>query len=279
MKLPALLTSLAISLTSARADDAPLVRTWTPLFNGISHGSFQLKEPRLIRAEVLKIDLAAKGLQFLTTPDNGARDGETDAITTSTFLTTEKCQAAINAAPFDKVYATPGGPENVQGLMRRNNQTISPPDGQPCLAITASLTASIHHDDHGAPESATTVVSGFAVILRDGTITGKDSKLHPRTGAGVSADGKTLWLITIDGRQSKWSGGATTPEMAAWLQSLGADDAINLDGGGTTTMVVASPDGKPRILNRPIHLGIPGRERPSGSHLGILASPLTLPEN
>jgi hypothetical protein len=42
-------------------------------------------------------------------------------------------------------------------------------------------------------------------------------------------------------------------------------------------MVIASPDGKPRILNRPIHLGIPGRERPSGSHLGITATPLEKP--
>jgi N-methylhydantoinase A/oxoprolinase/acetone carboxylase beta subunit len=61
--------------------------------------------------------------------------------------------------------------------------------------------------------------------------------------------------------------------MAVWLKRLGADDAINLDGGGTTTMVVAGKDGKVEVVNRPIHLGIPGRERPSGSHLGIRVKP------
>lgn len=62
---------------------------------------------------------------------------------------------------------------------------------------------------------------------------------HPRTAAGVSQDGKTLYLATVDGRQPGVSVGATISEMAGLMKSLGADDAINLDGGGSTTMVVS----------------------------------------
>ena len=50
---------------------------------------------------------------------------------------------------------------------------------------------------------------------------------------------------------------------------IGAHDAMNLDGGGSSTLVVRGEDGQPRILNSPIDLYIPGRERPVGNHLGI----------
>lgn len=59
---------------------------------------------------------------------------------------------------------------------------------------------------------------------------------HPRTAFAVTADGKFL-LLTLDGRQST-SAGMTLAELANQLQSMGAVEAINLDGGGSTTMVV-----------------------------------------
>ncbi len=69
---------------------------------------------------------------------------------------------------------------------------------------------------------------------------------HPRTGLGVTRDNRLL-IVTVDGRQPM-SGGATLCEMAAVMQKYGAVDAINLDGGGSTTlsvlgMVVNSPSG------------------------------------
>lgn len=258
---------------SARAEDAPLVGEWKPVAAGVSRGSFALREPRLIRAEVLRVDLTAPGLSLVTTGGNGEKPDETDAVVTSEFLRTEGCVAAVNAAPFSHVYKEPGGPEDVHGLMVREGRMISPADGRPCLAFDRENRGSVRDVDHEVVKTAVTAVSGFAVILRDGEVVGRDRNLHPRTGAGVSADGRTLWLLVVDGRQKTWSGGCTTPEMAVWLKRLGADDAINLDGGGTTTMVVAGQDGKVEVVNRPIHLGIPGRERPSGSHLGIRVKP------
>src|SRR5262249_12901259 len=59
---------------------------------------------------------------------------------------------------------------------------------------------------------------------------------HPRTAVGVTADGKLL-LVTVDGRTAG-SRGATLPEMAGIMQRQGAVNAINLDGGGSTTMAV-----------------------------------------
>ena len=61
---------------------------------------------------------------------------------------------------------------------------------------------------------------------------------HPRTAIGISEDGNTLWLIVADGRQPSLAMGMTLPELSDLLADLGAHNAYNLDGGGSSTMVV-----------------------------------------
>lgn len=68
---------------------------------------------------------------------------------------------------------------------------------------------------------------------------------NPRTLAGITATGKLL-LITVDGRQPGWSVGASFLESAKIMRSLGAVDAVNLDGGGSTTITINQ-----QLVNRP----------------------------
>jgi hypothetical protein len=68
---------------------------------------------------------------------------------------------------------------------------------------------------------------------------------QPRTLAGVRTDG-TVLLVTVDGRRPGWSAGMTLHEAAGLMQSLGARDALNLDGGGSSTMTVLG-----EVVNRP----------------------------
>ncbi|MGH2808223.1 MAG: phosphodiester glycosidase family protein [Actinomycetota bacterium] len=84
---------------------------------------------------------------------------------------------------------------------------------------------------------------------------------NPRTGVGVTANG-TVLLVTVDGRRPGYSRGMTLREFADLFRYLGATDALNLDGGGSTTMVVNG-----RIVNRPSG----GYERAVGSALLVLA--------
>jgi hypothetical protein len=72
---------------------------------------------------------------------------------------------------------------------------------------------------------------------------------HPRTAIGRTPDGEVL-LVTIDGRRSGWSVGLTGRELATTLANLGARDAVNLDGGGSTTMTKGGS-----IVNRPSETG------------------------
>jgi hypothetical protein len=68
---------------------------------------------------------------------------------------------------------------------------------------------------------------------------------HPRTAAGVRADG-TLVFVTVDGRQPETSVGMSIPELTDLMLELGCVSAVNLDGGGSTTMVI---DGQ--VVNSP----------------------------
>ena len=84
---------------------------------------------------------------------------------------------------------------------------------------------------------------------------------HPRTMAGVRRDGSLL-LATVDGRRPGWSAGVTLQEGARVMRSVGARDALNLDGGGSTAMAVRG-----RRVNLPSDSG---GERPVSDVLLVL---------
>lgn len=114
------------------------------------------------------------------------------------------------------------------------------------------------------------LVGGWPVILRDGvpsveasvtrelTLPGNANVRHPRSLVGFDADTSHLYLVAIDGRSSA-SVGMTLAEAADFLRSIGVAQALNLDGGGSTTLVI---DG--RIVNVPSD---PAGERPVGNAL------------
>jgi len=83
-------------------------------------------------------------------------------------------------------------------------------------------------------------VTGSSILIKNGIIPSSfsmdDKTRNPRTAVGSTIDGKKLMLVTVDGRQNK-SLGMTQRELAEFMLSLGAYNAINLDGGGSTTMV------------------------------------------
>lgn len=144
------------------------------------------------------------------------------------------------------------------------------------LAVKAALV-----DDRGRrvrTSPTTSVVNGGPELVRDGRLhatpaadgmvrPGEPSfyygwvhKRNPRTFAGVDAKGRTV-LITADGRSTS-SLGLGIAETAAVAKSLGLRDALNLDGGGSTTMVV---DGA--VINVPSDAT---GERPVGDALVVL---------
>jgi len=95
-------------------------------------------------------------------------------------------------------------------------------------------------------------VGGGPRLLRAGQFVGGEGFLpsftdrrHPRTALGVLEDGRIV-LLVVDGRQPTHSLGMTLFELAVALRRLGAVEAINLDGGGSSTLVVGG-----RVVNLP----------------------------
>lgn len=87
----------------------------------------------------------------------------------------------------------------------------------------------------------------------------------PRTALGLTKDGKVL-LVVVDGRQTT-SIGMTLLELALFMQELGAVDAMNFDGGGSSEMVIND-----KIINKPSD----GRERQVGSGLAVISTRLAI---
>jgi hypothetical protein len=83
-----------------------------------------------------------------------------------------------------------------------------------------------------------------------------------------------MYILIIDGRQSGYSDGALDWETAKWLQLLGASDGANMDGGGSSCLVMQSSTGAPIELNRDSASASDGSERTVGSQFGIYAKPL-----
>lgn len=253
---------------------AAATQTITEPFVGVRLIHRVTTSPRLIDAHILEIDPAAPGIGFLTTPSNGAAPGETTAQTTRSFVTQHQLQLGVNGSFY--AYAS-GANTSILGLSASNGDVYS--DFQSghlsALNVSANNSASIIDSLTGLGSTHTPAVAlynaigGNERIIANGVMTAGDASLHPRTGAGVTADGKLL-LVTVDGRNSGHSLGVTTIELAEILLGFGAVNAINLDGGGSTTMVIANAT--PRVVNVPVGTSdVPGSERSNGNNFGVYA--------
>ncbi|MGQ9619067.1 MAG: phosphodiester glycosidase family protein [Candidatus Aminicenantia bacterium] len=119
-------------------------------------------------------------------------------------------------------------------------------------------------------------VTGAPQIVRKGvnvykgTTEGLTSKFvdvrHPRTGIGISKNGKMIFMVVVDGRQPNLSIGMTLDEFAELFIKLGCYNALNLDGGGSSTMWV-----KGEVVNSPSD---PTGERPVSDGLLVLEKEL-----
>ncbi|SDJ46874.1 phosphodiester glycosidase family protein [Streptomyces indicus] len=89
-----------------------------------------------------------------------------------------------------------------------------------------------------------TAVGGRELLVVDGVPQNHEgagnNTAAPRTAVGFSADGRTLHILTVDGRQAD-SGGVTLTELGVMMKQAGAHNALNLDGGGSSTLVAREP--------------------------------------
>jgi len=154
-----------------------------------------------------------------------------------------------------------GAPTN---LLVVNGRMLAPPNGKPVLAFDAvgvpHISTFTLRDGRLEPFSPTNAVGGRPIVVSDSAIDAAVDaegnagfrERNPRTAAGIARRGRLLILVAVDGREYH-NAGMTLRELGNLMLALGARDAINLDGGGSTTLVYADPDsaGRLRIANHP----------------------------
>lgn len=226
--------------------------------------------PRLLDVYVVEIDPQAVGIDFLVTPSNGDKVGEVTPQTVRAFVTGAGAQLGVNASFF--ALAPDQKKEfNILGLSASKGDVYSDFEADKLDALNISkdrvptIIRALGKDgsEHRPDVKLYNAVGAYPRLVENGeNVANANPAIHPRTAAGVTADGKLL-LVTVDGRIADRSVGLTFRELGDLLIRWGARDATNLDGGGSTTLVMDDPataENDPHVVN------LPCDKRPDKTH-------------
>ena len=288
--------SLFLSLTylcSVAHADFPTTHPYQPI-----EFHHELRVNPIESIYIVTIDLTDPRVSIRLSPAGADPDGpgpwETTLMPVNDIAAREHFDIAINASFFsinrsniaEEKAETSGKPatslpahqigyvagawaKNVGSTMTDGKLWPSPSNGWPILCINADRAATIC-DSTATPSNARQIVAGNCYILKDGQsaghFTGPMQVRHPRTVVGLNRDATKLIILTVDGRHSLTAWGMTGQELADEMQKQNCWTAINLDGGGSTTLIMRDPQSNElKLLNKPSD----NRERPVSDAIGI----------
>ena len=162
--------------------------------------------------------------------------------------------AGINADFFDM-----GGSNMMEGLCIKDGVVLHGSCDRPWFGITKDGIPVVGANDYDYKKyegQLVTAVGGSNLVLMDGYVshisvgTEWGDTRHPRSAVGYKPDGSIV-LMVVDGRQPEVSNGASLADVAYILASLGCTNALNLDGGGSSTFVLKDTNGKFNVENSP----------------------------
>ncbi|MEX1247601.1 MAG: phosphodiester glycosidase family protein, partial [Anaerolineales bacterium] len=209
-------------------------------------------------AYIVVVDLNKRNIDLMVTPEEGLGQ------TTSQFLESYGLQLAVNGDGW----VTKNDPI---GFAASEGEVYSEDSQEPTIYISKNGIVKIGGNP---PERKIWhAISGSHTLVRNGRLDEKIrtcalpevycQDLAPRTSIGLSA-GNYLIIVLVEGPPSEPREALTLEELANLHLQLGSIDAIAMDGGGSTTLVV-DHGGVPQILNNPTD----GTERVIANHLGI----------
>ncbi len=179
-------------------------------------------------------------------------------LVTSAFAVQEKAMVAVNATFFNMKEGY-----NVHYVKVDDSIVATTDEKEFGIRATGLFTAEgeeadislwgPEREDAGIVSAEDAIVSG-PLLIDDRVNLPLDSinfntNRHPRTMVGITGNGRLLFVV-VDGRQPGYADGMSLFELRALAHSLGCTDALNLDGGGSTTLVIAG-EGSNGVVNRP----------------------------
>ena len=233
------------------------------------------------RLFVAEIDLTNPHIQLHVAPGGADPDGdgkwETTLMRPTMIAEREKFALVVNGDFYEVPRVEEGGATNivyrVAGWAAVNGPAASSgrvwstsKETRPCLVVSKNGKVSIRSISRPA-EGDREVVAGNVLLLRDGKIVPSENKVrHPRTVVGLNKQATKMIFLVVDGRKPGVAVGMNYEELAVEMLRLGCDDALNLDGGGSSVLAVRDAVKKEfRILNSPTD----GRERAVANVLGV----------
>lgn len=215
--------------------------------------------PRPLEYFVIKVHLNDPDIAFLVTPKN-----QLDRVASS-FLSYNGLQIAINGDGFPGKFGNPTG-----GFAASEGNIYSEKSDEASIFFNEDHEVSFFRKNGNVYNA----VSGFHDVVTNGKITPRIeqrtqpeySHLQPRTAIGHDTENNVFVIMVVDGRNPGISEGVDLVELAELLLEYNVQSGMNMDGGGSSTMVV---EGK-GVLNTPSD----GQERKVANHIGIYAAPI-----
>lgn len=203
------------------------------------HYSFEGKDGKKIESFVVDVDVHNPSVSIEAgTPNDGTAYGLQPVRKQAEAANGDnhKVVAAVNADFYNMATGEPNG------IVYKDGQAVKSQNGNwRFFGMTKSGEAVIGSatEYDAMKDQLQEALGGNAILVKSGQIyqtpqTGADKE--PRTAVGIKADGDVFFVV-IDGRQEPYSTGISMPDLAQLMIDLGAVDALNLDGGGSSTFL------------------------------------------
>lgn len=251
-----LLSFLFFSCSSLRVEKTFLPKeelfSFTPISGGIEYASFSSENGK-VKMHAAKIDLR-KGVKVITqkADDYSLSHGEflIKGETVLSFAKRYKCLLSVNASPFTGGF-TGKMKGNVGVIISDGKQISSAVSRYGAFVITKDDKAKIvPSQNKEAFSECILAVGGFFQVIHEGKLVGnflcnRDS----RVVIGTREDGNVVIVLVVEGEIFSGSAGLSFEESARVMQKLGAEEALELDGGGSATMVLQKENGKYSVIS------------------------------
>lgn len=244
------LLGLLLLALAGCASVAPPADGWQPLAPGLAHRSWAPWPDSAVQA--LRVDLARVRVSLSPPAEAGQPLDQ--------MASGRGALASVNASFFDREFRPRGltvsdgrpWPELLKAPAAAQDPLLA------CVDVPSRCV--IRFDAPAAPEPGWRLaVSGTPWLVREGRLRTPDddatcaylcAHTHPRTAVGLDASGRHLILLLAAGRRGEVAG-LTLTQTAALMRELGAVQAFNLDGGGSSTLLIGGESRLPRPFNEP----------------------------
>lgn len=225
---------------------------WQEVCPGIAFFDFENSDFPVIYHAV-RIQLETEGLEILTFPDSDFVEEKYikgdihepyvfKSISTKAFAKNNKCNVAMNLTPYIK--ADLFSKRRLSGVyIDKGNELSQPHDSYSALVINRSPKGFIANlvlsQTPQAFLDCDYAFGGFFTVLEKGQVQENFVRRYDsRSGAGITADGRTLYLLVVEGEKPGKSRGLSYPQCGQIFRAMGCSDALEFDGGGSSELCI-----------------------------------------